>query len=58
MLSEAIQRTPIVRGDQPDNGGDGGMFVDDNIDPELAEALRLSMLQAETDNKKREGEQV
>jgi len=32
------------------------MFVDDNIDPELAEALRLSMLQAETDNKKREGE--
>jgi 26S proteasome regulatory subunit N10 len=57
MLSDALQRTPIVRGDQPDNGGDGGMFVDDNIDPELAEALRLSMLQAETDNKKREGEQ-
>jgi len=56
MLSDALQRTPIVRGDQPDNGGDGGMFVDDNIDPELAEALRLSMLQAETDNKKREGE--
>jgi len=57
MLSDALQRTPIVRGDQPDNGGEGGMFVDDNIDPELAEALRLSMLQAETDNKKREGEQ-
>lgn len=57
MLSEALQRTPIVRGDQPDTGGDG-MFVDDNIDPELAEALRLSMLQAETDNKRREQEQV
>jgi len=55
MLSEQLQRTPIVRGENA--GSDTGMgenFVDDNIDPELAEALRLSMLQAEQDNKNRE----
>jgi len=55
MLSEQLQRTPIVRGDNA--GTDTGMgenFVDDNIDPELAEALRLSMVQAEQDNKNRE----
>jgi len=53
MLSEMIQRTPIVRGDGPDTGADGN-YVDDNIDPELAEALRLSMAQAEVDNRNRE----
>jgi 26S proteasome regulatory subunit N10 len=53
MLSEMLQRTPIVRGDAPDTGGDTN-YVDDNIDPELAEALRLSMLQAEADNRNRE----
>jgi 26S proteasome regulatory subunit N10 len=55
MLSEQLSRTPIVRGEGA--GVDTGMgenFVDDNIDPELAEALRLSMLQAEQDNKNRE----
>jgi 26S proteasome regulatory subunit N10 len=54
MLSEMLQRTPIVRGDGPDTGGDN--YVDDNIDPELAEALRLSMAQAEVDNRNREGQ--
>jgi len=53
MLSEMLQRTPIVRGEGPDTGGDGN-YVDDNIDPELAEALRLSMAQAEVDNRNRE----
>jgi len=55
MLSEQLMSTPIVHGDQPYTGGDGA-YVDDNIDPELAEALRLSMLQAEQDNKSREGQ--
>jgi 26S proteasome regulatory subunit N10 len=55
MLSEQLMSTPIVHGDQPYTGG-GGAYVDDNIDPELAEALRLSMLQAEQDNKNREGQ--
>jgi 26S proteasome regulatory subunit N10 len=55
MLSEQLMSTPIVHGDQPYTG-EGGAYVDDNIDPELAEALRLSMLQAEQDNKTREGQ--
>lgn len=54
LLSEQLQRTPIVRGDAPDTGNNDNPFgVDDNIDPELAEALRLSMLQAEADNRNR-----
>jgi len=52
MLSDMLQRTPIVRGDAPDTGVPDE--YDGSIDPELAEALRLSMLQAETDNKNRE----
>jgi len=47
MLSDMLLRTPIVRGDAPDTAPEG---YDDNIDPELAEAMRLSMLQAEADN--------
>jgi len=54
MLSEMLQRTPIVRGEGADTGGDAN-YVDDTIDPELAEALRLSMAQAEVDNRNREG---
>jgi 26S proteasome regulatory subunit N10 len=52
MLSDMLQRTPIVRGDAPDTGVPDE--YDGSIDPELAEALRLSMLQAETDSKNRE----
>jgi len=46
MLSEMLATSPIIRGANagPDTGV-GGSFVDDNIDPEFAEAIRLSLAQ-------------
>lgn len=63
MLSEVLSRTPIVRGADagPDtaaggSGGAGGFdWVDPEVDPELALALRLSMETAEQERKKVEG---
>lgn len=61
MLSEVLSRTPIVRGadagnDNAGGGGGGGGFdwVDPEVDPELALALRLSMETAEAERKKTE----
>jgi len=43
MLSEMLATSPIIRG--ANAGPDTGSFVDDNIDPEFAEAIRLSLAQ-------------
>jgi 26S proteasome regulatory subunit N10 len=56
MLSESIALTEVVRGDEPISNNSGGSYIDENIDPELAEALRLS-LQAEEDRIARNGSQ-
>jgi len=42
MLSELLATSPVLRGTGGGNDNDGS-FVDDNMDPELAEALRLSL---------------
>jgi len=56
MLSESIALTEVVRGDEPITSNTGGSYIDENIDPELAEALRLS-LQAEEERIARSGTQ-
>jgi len=49
MLSDMLG--PIIRGNNDPDTGVSGNFVDDNIDPELAEALRLSLAQSEPQNR-------
>jgi len=62
MLSEVLARTAIVRGTEAASSGDAGSgaagggqgldWVDPEIDPELAMAIRLSMESAEQERKK------
>jgi len=63
MLSELLARTPIVRGEDAETGssaggyqarGGGFDYVDENVDPELAMTLKLSLETEEAERKARE----
>jgi len=63
MLSEHLARTPIIRGEAapggstaPASGVPGFDFVDENVDPELAMTLKLSLETEEAERKARQTE--